>query len=417
MLSQPMPTLDRMDGSIPHMPSIGDIHSTRKYAFAFAVAISWFVILLAIAVGALAGIIWLLLWWWNDGWQWMASNGLSLPRTFLYLFIPLILIVMVSAIVRAITRRNAKGKTSVELTAERASKLFQLINEVQKQTNASPARKIKLMAEPNAAAEAYGWWQSYDLHIGLPLLAVFSQQQLAGVLAHEFQHFRQGWTMRLHCWIQRFDMSLFHLQDNLKAQLEYWFERARLREPWIGALAKCLWICWLPFAWLNLLCLAVTFLLARLLAMMNRMVTSKLQHQQEYHADALEASMVGAECFEQNCRDLARMSYVQEQVVEAWKHQSRQQHDVDYGNLWKKAVLRAPAQTIDEELKDTAIQPFSTHPPTGLRILAVQQKQAVAKVVIPGNAHELLPDLNAWANLLLTASTDQSATRSIPGPQ
>ena len=74
--------------------------------------------------------------------------------------------------------------------------------------------KIELDCRLNASVELrHGWARFNDrlvLRLGLPLVAALTQRELAGVLAHEFGHFTQGFGLRasylirgVNRWFQR----------------------------------------------------------------------------------------------------------------------------------------------------------------------------------------------------------------------
>ena len=77
-----------------------------------------------------------------------------------------------------------------------------LVDEVCRLVGARTPRRIELSCELNASAGLEGGVRGFFggeliLTLGMPLVAGLSQRELAGVVAHELRHFRQGAGMRV----------------------------------------------------------------------------------------------------------------------------------------------------------------------------------------------------------------------------
>src|SRR6185369_1001304 len=126
------------------------------------------------------------------------------------------------------------------------------------------------------------------LTIGLPLVAGLDTRQLAGVLAHEFGHFTQGFGMRLTYIIRT---------------INAWFARvAYERDAWDVWLEQCAAEAddWRVAIVVNLARLAVWFsrLLLKLLLLIGHGIGCFMLRQMEYDADSYEIKLAGSETFE-----------------------------------------------------------------------------------------------------------------------
>src|SRR5262245_49474999 len=94
------------------------------------------------------------------------------------------------------------------LNPEFEPRIHQFVPDVCSVVGSPAPRRIELNCEVNASAHfdrgLHGWLgNDLILTLGLPLVAGLNARELAGVIAHEFGHFRQGTGMRLSYLIRR----------------------------------------------------------------------------------------------------------------------------------------------------------------------------------------------------------------------
>jgi Zn-dependent protease with chaperone function len=153
------------------------------------------------------------------------------------------------------------------LTRRDHPRLFQTIDETRRATRAPSAHEVLLTNELNAAIVQmprlglFGWQKNY-LILGLPLLQMLSLDEFRAVLAHEFGHL-SGAHGRFGAWIYRVRAGWSQLNQSLQ-QTEHW--------------GRFLFVPF--FNWYAPRFAAYSFVQAR---------------QQEYEADDLAATTVGAE--------------------------------------------------------------------------------------------------------------------------
>jgi Zn-dependent protease with chaperone function len=152
-------------------------------------------------------------------------------------------------------------------------------------------RRIDLTCDLNAAAGfRRGMWSLFGndlvLTIGLPLVAGLTLRQFAGVMAHEFGHFTQGFGMRLSYVIRAVNgwfARVVYERDAFDVMLAEWSEDA---EDWrIMLLGGC--------AQLGVGC---SRLLLKLLMFTGHGVSCFLLRQMEYDADSYEIKLAAAKC-------------------------------------------------------------------------------------------------------------------------
>ncbi|HXU92962.1 MAG TPA: M48 family metalloprotease [Gallionella sp.] len=184
-----------------------------------------------------------------------------------------------------------------ELTEADAPKLFEMIAELRKRVHGAPVHHVLITNEFNASVlqhprfGMFGGYRNY-LILGLPLLYAVSAEEFKGVLAHECGHLAGGHN-KFTRWIGR-------QRDTFGLLYEHAMKRRE--DSWInGLIAAMLEWFWPYFS-------AYTFVLRR---------------QHEYEADAVAASVAGAQA---TASMLVRFN-----LLAAWLHNS----------FWKKMYEQA----------------------------------------------------------------------------
>lgn len=118
-------------------------------------------------------------------------------------------------LVKPIFARRARGSDSLALNPAAEPLIFAFVHMIADAVGAPRPARIDVDCRLNAAAGfRRGWWslarQDFVLVLGLPLVAAFDARQLAGVVAHELGHFRQGVGLRasyllrgMSAWLSR----------------------------------------------------------------------------------------------------------------------------------------------------------------------------------------------------------------------
>ncbi|HEY2953322.1 MAG TPA: M48 family metallopeptidase, partial [Verrucomicrobiae bacterium] len=154
------------------------------------------------------------------------------------------------------------------------------------------------------------------LTIGLPLVAGLNLRQLAGVLAHEFGHFTQGFGLRLTYIIRSVNgwfARVAYERDAWDLMLDEWGETEEGR----------LWIV------VNFARLGVWFsrLLLKLLMFFGHGIGCFMLRQMEYDADSYEIKLAGSDAFETTARRMHVLAHTLDGAYKAlrpgWNNANR----------------------------------------------------------------------------------------------
>jgi Zn-dependent protease with chaperone function len=104
----------------------------------------------------------------------------------------------------------------VEIHAQEQPQLFQMIEDLVKEIGTDFPQKVYLSSDVNAAVfYDSSFWSMFlpvkkNLRIGLGLVNTMSQEELRGILAHEFGHFSQQ-TLKLSSYVYYINQLIFNL--------------------------------------------------------------------------------------------------------------------------------------------------------------------------------------------------------------
>ena len=198
-------------------------------------------------------------------------------------------------------------------------RIGELIEAVCRAVGARAPSRIEFDCSIGASAGFAGGWSGFMrnrmvLRLGLSLVATVSQRELAGILAHEFGHFRQGIGMRMSFLIREvngwFARVVYH-RDAWDERLE---TAAESQENWIGFMSV--------FASLGVM---VARGVLWLFMMVSHGISAFLMRQMEFDADAAEIQLAGSSAFNGTTRKLLVLCAVQEvadqQVGQIWQSQ------------------------------------------------------------------------------------------------
>lgn len=251
--------------------------------------------------------------------------------------------------------------------------LYAFIAKICDLVGAPMPRRIDLDCQLNAAASFRRGLRSLFsndlvLTIGLPLVAGLSLREFAGVVAHEFGHFTQGFGMRLSYVIRTINgwfARVVYQRDAWDVTLDQWGTEA---EDW-----RILII-------VNLARLGVGFsrLLLKLLMFLGHGVSCFLLRQMEYDADSYEIKLGGSASFEST---VGRLAILGEGLGNAYKNMrtswnvNRKLPDDLPAYLLVHCSKLPPAhcQRVLDTLGMETTGVFDTHPSNGDRIRRARQ--------------------------------------------
>lgn len=221
------------------------------------------------------------------------------------------------AMIKPLFARRAAQMQPLALQPEVEPRVYALVQEVCRQVGAPAPRRIELDCALNASArfDRGGFFSNrLILTLGLPLIAGLSECELAGVIAHEFGHFRQGAGMRASYLIRR---------------INHWFARVVYeRDAWDEAIASAGegdngWISFMVG------CVRAGVGFSRgilwLLMMAGHAFSGFLLRQMEYDADRWECRVAGSAGFESTMLRLATLGYVLEDIHREMRRSWRRQ--------------------------------------------------------------------------------------------
>ncbi|HWB61706.1 MAG TPA: M48 family metallopeptidase, partial [Chthoniobacteraceae bacterium] len=206
--------------------------------------------------------------------------------------------------VKPLFARRARRMDPIALNPEVEPHVYQLVHDVCAAVGAPAPLRIQLDCDLNASASFDRGWRGMLGHklvltLGMPLLAGLTQRELAGVIAHEFGHFRQGAGMRLSFVIRR---------------INFWFVRVIYqRDSWDAALANAGGG---QFGWWEFMlgCARLGVWFSRrvlwCLMMLGHTICAFLMRQMEYDADRCEIRLAGSAAFESTAMKFATLGSV-----------------------------------------------------------------------------------------------------------
>jgi Zn-dependent protease with chaperone function len=251
--------------------------------------------------------------------------------------------------------------------------MFAFIAKICETVGAPMPKRIDLDCDLNASAgfrrgAASLLGNDLVLTLGLPLVAGLNMQEFAGVIAHEFGHFTQGFGMRLSYVIRSVNgwfARVVYERDAWDVWLASWVDDAGdWRVMIVGCLAQ----------------LAVGFsrLLLKLLMYFGHGISCFLLRQMEYHADIYEIKLAGSQAFEQTTKRLSVLGFSSQECYEsmrtAWNTNRRLPDN--FPALLSKMESKMPEE-VRTQIEDTVglsqTGLFDTHPSPGDRIQRARQ--------------------------------------------
>jgi len=237
------------------------------------------------------------------------------------------------------------------------------------------------------------------LTIGLPLLTGLDLRQLAGVLAHEFGHFRQGSAMTVSQLIRRVNgwfWRVVYERDEWDERLEVWSKAG-------SSLVVVIWLARL-FVWLSRRVLWV-------LMTVGHCISCFLMRQMEYDADQYEAEIAGSDTFGRTAMRLrvlgAASQMVYGELSDAW-NEGRLVDDLPSLIAGRARSLPAEVQkAIQSASLEQGTGLFDTHPSDRSRVQRARRPRRAGTFAIEAPATTLIRDFPSLARRVTLAHYKQ----------
>lgn len=294
----------------------------------------------------------------------------------IWLLIFSIVLVLLLFLIKPLFAPKARHIQPLALSPEAEPLLFALVERICQTVGSPTPRRIDVDCEINASAGFRRGFLSFlgndlVLTIGLPLAAGTTISQLAGVLAHEFGHFRQGAGLRMYYVVRRIDIWFLRLIYE-RDQWDHWLEE-KADSPETSAD--------LVLATFARTGIGLSRLILRVLHLIGVAASSYLSRQMEYDADACEVQLAGSKVFEETALLLATLHEADhlafKRVRVSWENSNALPDDwpklirIQHGQL---PALKRSAIHDRAGLESTGF--FSTHPASGDRIRQARQAEA-----------------------------------------
>jgi len=314
---------------------------------------------------------WCVYWWATHGLSIFGGGGSGrgmLLKLIVYLTPLFTGIVVVLFMIKPLLARRAPAAQPLALNSAAEPVLFALVRCICDAVGAPFPKRIDVDCQLNASASFRRGMLSFFgsdlmLTIGMPLVAGMTARQFAGILAHEFGHFTQGFGMRLTYIIRSINMWFARIaydRDAWDATLDQWAEEAEdFRVMLVVNTAR----------------LGVWFsrLILKILLFIGHGIGCFMLRQMEYDADSYEIKLAGSDTFESAAKrphilgNALEKSYKEIRV--GWSRNKCLPDNFPAYLLNHEAAINHAARTHIEDaagLGKTKI--FDTHPADGDRI-------------------------------------------------
>ncbi len=309
------------------------------------------------------------------------------------------------SMVKPLFARRAKRMQPLALNAEMEPQMYALVHEVCRAVGAPAPRRIELSCDLNASAHfepGLGGFFSgrLILTLGMPLAAGLTQRELAGVIAHEFGHFRQRAGMRVSALIRRVNgwfAQVIYGRDGWDEVLDSWSGGLDGHGFWIAIMLGC-----------ARLGVGVSRGVLWLLMIAGHGVSSALMRQMEYDADRCEIRLAGSAAFESVFVKLAALEAVMRdlhtEMRRSWR--SKFQLPDNLPVLVEVRAARMPADRramLESKVGLGKTGWLDTHPSTADRVRRARQAAMPGYEVSDAPARELFGNFDTLSRLVTLA--------------
>lgn len=174
-----------------------------------------------------------------------------------------------------------------EITETEHPRLFEFVRTLAKETQTTFPRKIYVSPDVNASVfYNSSFWSMFfpvrkNLQIGLGLVNAVNLSEFKAILAHEFGHFSQR-SMKLGTYVYNMNRIIFNMlydNDGYESTLQWWSNASGYFTIFAAITVRIV--------------MGIQWVLRQVYTVMNRVYMS-LSRQMEFHADAVAASVTGA---------------------------------------------------------------------------------------------------------------------------
>ncbi len=336
-------------------------------------------------------------------WAWpIAMNRGVLVVKVLFSFTPLLVGGTVAFfMIKPFFARQAKRMQPLALDPAVEPQVYALVRQVCEAVGAPTPRRIELNCDVNASAKfdpgLGGFFGNrLILTLGMPLIAGLTQRELAGVIAHEFGHFRQGAGMRFSYLIRKVNFWFARVVYGRDG----WDETLTISagtDTWVAIMIGC-----------ARLGVGISRMLLWLLMMIGHSVSALLMRQMEYDADRSEIRLAGSAAFESTMYKLARLGSVfqeiQKDMARLWRRQLQLPDNLPV--LLEYRVQRIPEQKrtkVDNELGLAKTKLLDTHPCPADRVRRARQMAEAGAELSDAPARQLFENFDTLSRLVTLA--------------
>lgn len=211
---------------------------------------------------------------------------------------------IVVAMVKPIFAPRTRRMQPLALNPEMEPRVYAMVQEVCRTLGAPAPQLIELSCDLNAGAGWRNGWRGLFtgkliLNLGMPLVAGLSQRELAGVLAHEFGHFRQRAGMRVGFLIgtvNRWFARVVYQRDAWDEWIGDWGGGVNADSWWASFMIGC-----------AQLGVAVSRGVLWLLMAAGHAISATLARQMEYDADRCQIRLAGSATLEATMLKIAAL--------------------------------------------------------------------------------------------------------------
>lgn len=334
-----------------------------------------------------------------------ATHNIGILRVAFYITVllyitPIVVgIILVLFMIKPLLAKQASYVKPISLNRRNEPLLFAFVNKICQIVDAPAPYRIDITCDVNASAGFQGgigsiFNNNLILCIGLPLMAGLNLQQFAGVLAHEFGHFRQGAGRRL-TYITRAINAWF---VRVVYQRDIWDDRLAIwsRKEDIDFRIKIILYLAQFFVWINRNILWVFM-------MTGHSISAFMLRQMEFDADRYEARLAGSETFTSTTMSIRALALASRNVLQ------------ELGDSWQEkrlgdnipALILAKAKSFSQnvllQIKEDILKEKTgfgdTHPSDKDRIYSAQREQSAGIFNLKESATSLFSNFEYLAKM------------------
>ncbi len=358
----------------------------------------------ALTVCAAYGVYYFATHWFTEIWAWhVGASKYGFLLKVICSFTPLLVGGTITLfMVKPLFARRATRMQPLALNPEIDTRVYEFVHGLCTLVGARAPHRIELNCDLNASASfdrgLRGFFNNeLILTLGLPLIAGLTQRELAGVIAHEFGHFRQGAGMRLSYLIRRVNgwfARVVYERDAWDETLASW---AADDSIWVGLMVGCARF----GVWLSRRVLW-------LLMIFGHGVCALLLRQMEYDADRVEIAVAGSAAFESTMLKLAALGSVfadiHREMQRIWRQQLQLPDNLPVLIEYRAAHLPAEKRAkLEAAAGLTKTGLLDTHPSTADRVQRARRSGSPGLALSDDPARELFEGFDVVSRLVTLA--------------